>query len=120
MPVSLVPDPTYVGKETAPLMVKAHAMRKLHEAGKSVSEVALYFGVTYHNAYKAINPRRQHARSEKSTVAKPLTPGRASQLTKRQLIAIATSKAKTEVDKKRIQSAADEMDRRDPDWINKL
>lgn len=102
------------------MMVKADAMRKLHAQGDTVQEIALRYGITYHNAYKAINPPRQRATAPRSTVEKPLTRERLSQLTKPRLIAIATSKVKTDTERKRVEAAAAELDRRDPNWLDNL
>lgn len=115
--IVLVPDPTWQGKGEAPLMIRTYAMRKLFEAGKTVSEVALHFDTTYHNAYKAINPPRKRASDPKSTAVKPLTASRLTQLSKKQLEKIAYGKGKTPTELARIEAAADELIRRDPNWL---
>ncbi|HET7713505.1 MAG TPA: hypothetical protein VFK94_03990 [Patescibacteria group bacterium] len=122
MPVTLVPDPLHPesSRTPAPLMVKADAMRKLYAAGTPVAEIALRYGVTYHNAYKQINPPRKRAGAAGSTESKPLTKERLTQLPKKRLIEIATSKGKTPSELARIQAAANELDRRDPNWLDKL
>lgn len=120
MPIQLVPDPTWAGSGTAPLMVKSDAMRKLHAAGKTVSEVAVFFNSTYHQVYKVINPPRKDRTATSSREVKPLTATRLTQMTKKQLIAIATTKVKTESERKRAVAASNELDRRDPSWIDSL
>lgn len=120
MSITLVPDPTYKGKGTPPMMVKAEAMRRLYASGESVSAIALRYGVSYYNAYGAINPPRKSAASGQSTAVKLLTPERATQLSKTRLIAIATAKQTTPDWIARKEAASDELDRRYPGWLDKL
>lgn len=120
MGIQLVPDPTFQGRGTAPLVLKSEAMRKLHAAGQTVSQVAIFFDVSYHNAYATINPPRRAASSGTSTAPKPLTRERATQLSKSKLIAIATSKITDDSSRKRVIQASDELDRRYPGWLDAL
>jgi adenylosuccinate lyase len=68
-------------------------MRKLAASGASVQEVAEFYGIPYHRAYKAINPPRKAAGQPGSKVRMELTLARAKTLSKKQLNAIADTRA---------------------------
>lgn len=120
MPIQLVPDPTHTGKGPAPNIIKADAMRKLHAAGLSVSEIALRYAVSYHAAYKAINPPRKPVDSPASTARKVITPERATQLSKSQLLKIVQKRTSDAAELERIAVASNELDRRYPGWVDEL
>lgn len=121
MPIgALVPDPTFKGKGEAPLMLRSEAMRKLFKAGMSVVDIAAHYGVRYGLAWKTINPPRQPATAKTSTGAKPLTKDRLAGLPKSRLLLIVEGPKKTPEQRARAASAADELDRRYPGWIDTL
>lgn len=115
MTIYLVPDPTWKGKGPAPTLVRSDAMRRMFKAGSSVTEVAEYFDVPYRQAYRAINPPRK--RAGQTTAAQALTPARLKNMSKGQLEKIATAHGKTPAALARIESATDELLRRDPHWL---
>lgn len=122
MSIIMVPDPLWTGKGEAPGVIRSWAMRALAKQGMEVGDIARKYGVPYARAYRAVNPPRQRGSSPNSKATKPLTASRLKDLTKPQLIKIATQqiKAGDTATRTRVQSAVDELDRRDPTWLDNL
>lgn len=116
----LVDDPSYAGKPPAPQILRSWAMRKLHEGGMSIGDVARHYGTSYLAAWKAINPARgsadQAARRGSKLKEKLEDPASISKVPKAQLLRIATAKHAT-LDDPKVAAAVAELDRRDPKWF---
>lgn len=118
----LVDDPLYKGHAPVPQVTRSQAMRRMHfNLGMSVGEVARHFGITYHLAYKQIQPPRLAAASPRSTAPKPLTTERLSTLSRSQLDTMAHAKGTNDpAIRKRVEAASDELDRRFPGWNDEV